>query len=379
MCLGGPGCRQDSRAGGGGDAVPGGGAGGGWQPGREWRLVPEGRIGSAEGGDAYTFALISGLTLDDLGRVWVADAQMQNLRMYDSRGIHLRTIGRKGGGPGEFRWISGLDRRPDGSLLVLDSGNSRFTVLDTTGAVVGTHPRSSNVSLTPWPGRSDSQGRVYDVAMIRPGSSTGTDALVRLDTAFQPLDTFPLPDFEEQYFEISRDQGNDRDVSRVSVPFAPTRIWRIDRYGNVWIAVTDRYRLERRSFDGRVERVVERDHTPVPVTDADRRRALGFYGDFIEKGGKIDVSRIPDTMPALASFFFDDAGRLWVMPRVNAGGSPVLDVFEPTGDYLGRVRAPERLIVGPGPAVRGDRMAAVTIDDDGVQSIVVFRIEKPAS
>lgn len=379
MCLGMPGCRSDSRAG--QDTDPGSGpaAGGRWRAGQEWRLARQARIGSAEGGDAYMFTVISGLALDDLGRVWVADAQLQNLRVYDSEGVHLRTVGRKGRGPGEFQWISGMDRRPDGKLLVLDSGNSRFTLFDTTGRVVATQPRNANVSTTPWPGRIDSRGRLYDVAAIRRGSSAGTDALIRLDTAFLPVDTFPLPEFEEQYFEISRQQGNNRDVSRVNVPFAPSQVWSIDPQGSVWIAVTDRYRLERRSFDGRVERVIERGHTPVPVTDADRRRALGFYGDFIEKGGKVDVSRIPDTMPALDSFFFDDAGRLWVMPRVNAGGSPVLDVFEPTGEYLGRVRAPERLIVGPGPAVRGDRMAAVTIDDDGVQSVVVFRIERPAA
>jgi hypothetical protein len=372
-------CRPDARSGGDGDRTSGHAASGRWTQGQEWRLVEEFRIGSADGGDAYMFTIISGLALDDLGRVWVADAQLLNLRVYDSKGVHLRTVGKKGGGPGEFRWISGMDRRPDGELLVLDSGNSRFAVFDTTGKAVATQPRSTNVSTTPWPGRIDSRGRLYDVAMIRRGSSAGTDALVRFDTAFQPVDTFPLPEFEEQYFEISRRQGNNRDVSRVNVPFAPSQVWSVDPQGYVWIAVTDRYRLERRSFDGRVDRVIEREHTPVPVTDADRRCALGFYGDFIKKGGKIDESRIPDTMPALASFFFDDMGRLWVMPRANAGDNPVLDVFEPTGEYLGRVHATERLIVGPGPAVRGDRMAAVTIDDDGVQSVVVFRIEKPAA
>lgn len=375
-CLAGPACRPDPQAGRGEEAA---GSRGRWKPGEEWRLVPEARIGSAEGDEAYTFSMVAGYALDDFGRVWVVDAQQQNVRVFDRRGAHLRTVGRKGSGPEEFRWISGIARRPDGTLLVLDTGNSRFAVYDTAGALVATRPRNPGVSVTPWPGRIDSRGRLYDVGMTRPLGGGDVDALVRFDSAFQPADTFPLPVFEEQFFEVSRKQGLDRQVDRVRVPFSASRVWRIDPEGNVWIAVTDRYRFERHTFEGQVDRVVEREAAPIPVTAAERRLALGSNEDFAGKGGRIDASRIPDTKPALVSFFFDDRGRLWAEPESAAGEKPGLDVFEPTGEYLGRVRLPVTLLSDPAPFVRGDRMVGVTTDGDGVQSVVVLRIERPAA
>jgi sugar lactone lactonase YvrE len=372
-CLAGPACRPDPRAERGGDSTSGK-----WKPGEEWRLVPEARIGSAEGSEANTFAMVAGYALDDLDRVWVVDAQQQNLRVFDRRGVHLRTIGRRGSGPEEFRWISGIARRPDGTLLVLDTGNSRFAVYDTAGALVATRPRNPGVSVTPWPGRVDSRGRLYDVGMTRPLGGGDADALVRFDSAFQPVDTFRLPPFEEQFFEISRKQDRNRQVDRVRVPFSASRVWRIDPEGHVWIALTDRYRFERHTFGGRVDRVVEREVGPVRVTAAERRAALGSNEDFAGKGGRIDASRIPDTKPALVSFFFDDRGRLWAEPELAAGETPGLDVFEPTGEYLGRVRLPLAVLSDPAPLVQGDRMVAVTTDRDGVQSVVVMRIERPS-
>lgn len=375
FCLAAGACRPSEP-----DGRDGGPATGGtWKAGQEWRLVPEVRIGSVDGDEAYTFPMVVGLVLDDLDRVWVADRLEQNIRVFDSRGTHVRTIGRKGSGPGEFQSISGITRTPDGNVLVLDFGNMRFSVLDTTGALVATHPRSAMASITPWPGRYDSQGQLYDVDMVRLGRSAGRDAVVRLDPAFQPVDTFALPEFEVQTFEISRQQGDNRDVSRVNVPFSASQIWRIDAEGQVWIAVTDRYRIQRHSFDGAAGQVVEREFTPLPVTASDRRRVLGYYEDFVKKGGRIDESRIPRTQPVLNSFFFDDEGRLWVQPSYAAGEPPVLDVFEPTGRYLGQVQVPPRFSVGAGPVVRGNRMVAVTTDDDVVPSVVVFRIVKPAA
>ncbi|HLL47323.1 MAG TPA: 6-bladed beta-propeller [Longimicrobiaceae bacterium] len=324
-------------------------------------------------------SMVVGVVLDDLGRVWVADRQQQNIRVFDPRGTHVRTIGRKGSGPGEFRSVSGLTRMPNGNLLVLDFGNSRFSVYDTAGVLVTTYPRRTTVSISPWPGRFDRQGRLYDVESAGAANESRTNAVVRLDEAFQPTDTFRLPAFQMQYFEVSRKVDQNTDVTRVNVPFTPSQIWSIDPEGYVWVAVTDRYRLERYSFDGTVDRVVERRFTPVPVTAADRRRSLEGNYDFTRKGGRIDASRIPKTKPALNSLFFDHEGRMWVKPVRPEGENPVLDVFDPSGEYLGRVLAPERMVVGPGTAVRGDRMAALTMDEDGVQSVVVFRIEKPAA
>lgn len=363
-----------SAACGSGDAEPPRGS---WADGQAWTLEEEVRIGSADGGGPAEFAWIADVEWDALGRVWVADGQQQQIRVFDSAGPHVRTIGRKGGGPEEFDRIAGMDWAPDGTLWVLDAGNARFAVYDTAGKLVATHRRDVNVTVAPWPLGFDTQGRFYDLASIK--GSGAPSAVVRFGPGMVPEDTFRVPAFEQQYFEVRSESGGNQMINQVTVPFAPRQEWHLDPAGNPWVAVTDRYRLERRRFDGTVERVVEGTARARPVTREDRNRALASYDEFTKKGGKIDASRIPGTHQLLEDFFFGDDETLWVKLATGRGQPAALDVFDRAGVYLGRVQAPTLIATSPAPAFRDGRMAAVVTDEDHVPSVVVLRVEKPGS
>ncbi|HVG45973.1 MAG TPA: hypothetical protein VM890_14625, partial [Longimicrobium sp.] len=177
-------------------------------------------------------------------------------------------------------------------------------------------------------------------------------------------------------FAINGGTSRNRRVTEVNVPFSGAQIWSVDPRGRVWVAVTDRYRLERRAFDGSPTLAVERESRPIRVSRADRDRVLKSYEWFERQGGKVDPSRIPDTYPALNSFFFDDGDHLWVQPAAQSARTSPLDVFDAGGKYLGRVVAPGRLLARPAPVIRGGRMAALTRDGDDVPIVVVMRLQK---
>lgn len=348
---------------------------GAWGPARGWRLVEVARIGSEAGPDE--FGSVVDVALDAAGRVWVADGQKQQIRVFDENGIYVRSIGRKGGGPGEFANISGMEWAPDGRLWVLDGGNARFVVYDSAGRLVATHSRNSMVTTTPWPGRFDRQSRLYDVTgTIRPDASIGT-AVVRFSTAGQALDTFHVPRFEPEVFRITRGNAQNRAVTEVVVPFTGTQIWQVDPQGNVWLANTARYRLERHQFRGGVTQIVERAHEPIRVSRAERARMLENYRGFERQGGRIDPGRIPDTYPALNGFLFDDDGNLWVSPTSTVRDGRVLHVIDSDGRYLGPIAFPAPALASV-KTIRGSRLAAVARDSLDVQSVIVMRIEKPA-
>jgi hypothetical protein len=89
-----------------------------WGEGEGWRSSPEPLVdvGLAEGDAAYQFGRVAGaLRLDD-GRIVVADGQANELRWFDAAGRHLKTAGRKGGGPGEFDGLHALLRLPGDSV-----------------------------------------------------------------------------------------------------------------------------------------------------------------------------------------------------------------------------------------------------------------------
>jgi sugar lactone lactonase YvrE len=355
----------------GGEASDGRGA---WKPGEEWKLVPQATIGSADGEGPDAFAQIVDVEIDPLGRVWVADGQQHQISVFDTAGAHVRSIGRKGGGPEEFNGISGMTWAADGTLWVLDGGNMRYAVYDTAGRFVTTHRRNVNITTTPWPLGFDRQGHLYDRASVTRHDDT-REGLVRYDPGLQPRDTFLIPPFELPVFEMVREQGGNRSISQVNVPFSASQQWRLDAEGFVWVAITDRYRLTRYHFDGTVDRVVERAEAPIPVTPEQRARAMENLRRFQQSGGRIDESRIPRTHPVILTFFVGDDGSLWVMPF---RGSPAMDVFAADGTYLGKVRPPGGLQTSPVPAFRGDRVASVARDENGVESVMLIRIEKTA-
>lgn len=346
-----------------------------WKPGQEWRVVEEATIGEAEDG-SDGFSNVVDVELDPLGRVWVADAGAYQIRVFDPTGAPVRTIGRRGGAPAEFRAVGGLTLAPDGRMWVMDSGNARFAVYDTAGRLVETRPRESNMATSPWPGMFDRNGRLYDViGDLAPDASILT-SVVRTGAPNESPDTFPLPPFKAEQFEISRGDARNRSVHQVNVPFTGSRMWAIDPAGGTWIANTAKYRLERHGFDGRIERVVERKVQPVPVTAAQRRQILEGYEGFKRSGGVIDASRIPDHHPELRSFLLDDVGRLWVIPSVQLREGQVADVFDPTGAFLGRVTIPIPYRSRP-VAIRDDRMVVVARDSLDLQSVILLRIERP--
>jgi sugar lactone lactonase YvrE len=345
--------------------------------GTPWRLVEEARIGAADGSGPDVFGSVVDVTLDPLGRAWVADGQAREIRVFGARGEHVRTIGGRGGGPAEFGAIAGMRWAGDDRLWVLDGGNARFAVYDTAGTLVETRPRTATFVTSPWPGRFDREGRLYDVdGTVAPDGSI-TTYVVRNASDGASRDTFHLPHFEPELFELRRGDARNRTVSQVNVPFTGSQFWALDPEGYVWIANTARYRIERHRFDGGVARVVERPHTPPPVTRAERQSRLDGLSDFVRQGGRIDPARIPDTHPALHGFLFDDAGHLWVSPVTSAEEGRVLDVFRLDGSHLGRAALPTPARSSP-RAIRGDRMLVVARDSLDVPTVIVLRIEKPA-
>lgn len=97
---------------------------------------PSLELGRGAGGVADEFGLVVAAARTSDGGIAVLDALQVAVKLFDARGRHLRDIGRRGDGPGEFRDPIALMVRED-SLVVLDRVGRR-TWLDTSGAVLAT-------------------------------------------------------------------------------------------------------------------------------------------------------------------------------------------------------------------------------------------------
>jgi len=345
-----------------------------WDSASTWRLVEDLRIGSVADDQASAFSRIAALAVDRTGRIYVLDRQAQDVRVFDSAGRHVRTSGRKGGGPGEFQRATGLAIDPAGDLWVVDPGSRRFSVFDTAGNLVGTHRRDVPDFGYAWSG-GFAAGALWDNWAVFPSGNPATrrTGFFRF-AAVGYTDTLLLPPFSEDLYELTR---GGRPLSSWPVPFATKELVALDERGFVWRAMSDGYRTTQLSLSGDTVRLVSREYRRLAVTKEDRERALGPLRESMQQdGAEPDPSRIPQYRPALIGMLVDDRGYLWVLPVGEGGGSGLrLDVFDPEGRYLGKVPTPMKSwTVIPHPLIRGDFFYSVERDSLDVPYVVRLRI-----
>jgi hypothetical protein len=94
---------------------------------------PDLEIGGETSGPTSDLFQIRGVVMLESGRLVIADGASR-LIIFDGDGTYLRTVGRRGGGPGEFGQIRAIHRMPGDSILVVEvSGWGRFSVFTGTG------------------------------------------------------------------------------------------------------------------------------------------------------------------------------------------------------------------------------------------------------
>ncbi|MFV1988304.1 MAG: hypothetical protein ACC682_13565, partial [Gemmatimonadota bacterium] len=310
-----------------------------WSNGDAWVLREIFRVGSLDGEGPDVFGEIRDIELGPTGDLYILDGQADEVRVFGPDGGHLRTFGRTGEGPGELNRPAGMALDSDGLLWVMNWGNARYSAYDpNVGELVTERRRLAGFTSFPWPGSFDREGRLLDVGLSLQGDRGGDPAILRLDSAFVPTDTLPMPRPDEKYTIAFRRNG----VMFMStmVPFAPQPSWSPRPDGGIVVGEGAAYRLHRIGFDSDTTMTIEVLREPVAVSRAERDSALAA---FRQRAGQEDglepdrEPRIPETRPAHGALFVDDEDRIWVRRTVAAGAAPAWDVIDAEGRFLGSV------------------------------------------
>ena len=113
---------------------------------------PDLRLGSADGPDHTLFNGIAGAVRLSQGDIALGDAGNRRVLFFDARGRYLRSMGRVGDGPGEFRQPRWFGRCHNGSLAFHDGAHARVTYLSPDGEIRGfeTLPVGANFDQILW-------------------------------------------------------------------------------------------------------------------------------------------------------------------------------------------------------------------------------------
>ncbi len=335
---------------------------------------------------------VSGLALDDAGRVYVSDFQDPRVLVFGPDGRHLATVGRKGRGPGEFEAPTGPVIGPDGALYVRNMERVLRFVPPGAGGIPARFDRQfTGPMMPPWrsklPSVIDREGRFHFPVEVGLRDGLTHHAFWRYTLDGRRLDSLPVPTWPTSRSSWASYQG--RIVPGLNVvPFHPVPAWAVTPAGTVLGGPADRYELRETDAEGRVLRRLARAAAPVRIPAPERAESLRAFRRRVDSIGvpltaieraseEVRAGRLPDVYPAYRGVVATPAGEVWVRrwPPPGLRGASLFDVFGAAGAYRHTLVLPADCADAPAPAVRGRLVACVEVDGEtGAESVVVARL-----
>ena len=350
-----------------------------WRSTGNWTLEEDLRLSGPPGG---YFGAVGALATDSRDNIFVLDGMAQQIHVFDSEGAHVRTMGGKGEGPGEFRMATGLAIGPGDTLWVTDPMTRRYSLFGPDGAFARVLTRRINGGATSERCALADDGRYLEWATRFPneertGDLSDIDLLhihpVRVWTGGHGQDTLPRLEFIQEMADMPS-MGMRRPVW-----IAPALRRTFNCTGSFWFALSGEYRLYKRTLEGDTTLITSlTDARPADVGEADRdelRRRFGTRPAVLAD----QLRALPQKKPIIEAMFVDGEGHVFVIPRtslVEAG--TVIDVFREEGAFLGRLAVPETVTLTYGRAAHAtpDHLIFAGADEAGTPYVTRLRIRR---
>ena len=341
-------------------------------------------IGDSEESDEQWFTRVLGAVRLSDGSVAVADDYTMQVRIFDRSGAHVRSMGREGEGPGEFKRLWHLWRLPGDTLWVGDYRPWRYQVYASTGEWIRTvtmdpvYPNptraggvlANGVSINSRDENARPQdfsapdkrhveahgpdGKLIGILATLPGRTFGQVDDGTLNYYLSPwYDSNPTIDAEGR--TIVTANGRDPEVRVLDDDM---RLRLIIRWGDPGRKVT--------SADIQAAR------------EAERRRALenGEISPF-EEANLSPKRPAADVFPAVSSVRAGVDGTVWVYRyrRPGAATRPRLMAFSPDGDFVCHLTTGKS-----GFTIRefgADYVLGTHTNELGVQHVAMYDLERP--
>jgi hypothetical protein len=369
------------------------------------------RIGVREGPPELELYGVRDVVVGPDDEVFAALQNDGEIRVYDASGAWLRTIGREGAGPGEFRAITWVGIFGD-TLLAYDPRLYRMTVFTLDGELLDTWPTRKGMATVIPHARSDAGWiATFDDFAARPEYGIGKPArnVSRIGVVASvpgAIDAIPegSPPWAVHDVVVEHPAWTTWGIGEAGgAVFGRNPLWEarqqhaFDGRGRIFVSRGSEYAIDVFDETGALLRRVARTHEPVPITDAlvDRYRdeVMAHY-DTTSTTGEAGLDLVKaaeqhiglprsENLPVLGDIDVSKEGAIWVErpdlvadPLVSewsrAGYQPeIRDIFDPDGRFVGTVEMPTRSTVH---VVGTDWVIVTERDQLDVQYIVKYTI-----
>ncbi len=364
-----------------------------------WRLTPAPvtRIGSVAGDDpAQQFTSVQHARRLSDGRVVVVDDEGVELRWFDASGHHLRTVTRRGSGPGEFRYVSALWRLPGDSVALQGGTGIKEAIFTPDGDYVREEALDylrframghfGECGGPPLPDRSllvcmELPGATPLPPDPGPGYLRHMMRFVRVPWTLDSMVPLGLDGGIEQY-------GVDLGQKWTNFVVHPFHSRSLTAAGGtpmrIAIVTNPEYSVEVWRPDGTLERILRRPDGRRAPTSAERsaadselraREMRGPNADPVLADKVVSAVPVPELLPAAVDLAVAPGGEVlvmregWLVPQQAS----LVDVFDAEGRWLCTLRLPPRFRMLD---VGDDYLLGVRYDESDVPFVEVYGLSK---
>lgn len=344
----------------------------------EWDLAPVASIGprSLTTADAPDeFGRVTSVALGPGGSLFIADDLNHEISIFGLDGVHRRTFGRFGEGPGEFSALYSLAWVGD-RLLTLDFGVGRIGEFSVGGAWLG--QRDVPRGYTGWP----SELRWFPTGANEAFAAGLRMSPAGLESVFVGHDSRGVTGDTLSHQRSATAVGStiicrfDGGISAFEVPFRPRLLQHPGPGGVMYVALSDAYRIAVVRDNADTLRVIDRRLPSEEVSDEEWAAANEEFEAFraVRPNASCDPRHPdrPEAKPFIAGLFVAPDGRLWVEVVRTAGNR--WELFDAEGRLLASlpVRPQKQRAV---PAFGAELMVTIRRDSLDLDHVDIWRID----
>jgi hypothetical protein len=304
-------------------------------------------IGKKQGRDEYLFSNIKGIAVDDTGKIFVLDSKRILIRVFDKSGNHLRTIGKKGQGPGELQTPQHIFTTHQGEIMIEDHSPRQFVFYTLDGQFL------RNVSFARvfiFTTGIDSDGNLIGIVQT-PGPKGSVQVLKRYSPELEYLHT------------LGYSLEGDRSTYNY---FRPWLRWSVYKGNHIIFSFSEKYELLIYDEKGKLSKKITKKYTPVKISDEE----LDQMRKVVRLPSHIQLI-VPKHHTAFQRFTVDEKNRIFVQTREKTkdGKAIYYDVFNPEGICIAKI--PLDVV----PRVwKDNKMYTIEEDKHGYQYVTRYKV-----
>lgn len=308
-------------------------------------LEEELSIGVKEGPKEYMFSQVRDIDVDDDGNMYVLDQKESQIKMFDRNGRYLRTIGRRGQGPGELGSAYFLSLTAQRHLIVEDVRGRRMVFFTLEGEFIKNLISARNFFVG---SKVDSKECFYGIMPIQ--DENPHYELRKLD-----------PNLEVLHTVISSTSVLTQ--QKTYKVYSPMITFDLDKDDNIVFGYPDTYEINIYDPAGKPVQKITKIFKPVEISVeekeevANRQPPPGYTFD------------IPKFHSAFQGILVDDQSRIYVCTWEKDDGKYYHDIFTPDGKYLAKVLLNFTPVV-----IKKNKIYAIETDEEGYQKIKRYQI-----